>query len=338
MFRYSDDHDRLPPEPCVYASRTGPAAKRLFELDDSAPEPRFDISTNKITSGSGSGTVANFLNRDDRDMLAKAYEVAGAIGVDLHQVDNLAFDLGCYRMGAATGSNADSTGKITLPDGRPAIAQYTPEREAGARALLSATAMSDTKIDQDFLQYITSPGRRCNPAIDFGALRKLVLAFSPNHSDGATDPNVSFADRDARTALADAVAAMAPAATKMSPGAPNGVDGKALMMSRLFGAAESGGAAKHHLASFLTADDKDMLGNMYALAKANGADLSQLDKLSESLGALRQAEALMKQQNAAGSTTALLLDASQLHGKSALYGPHDTQIAPTIGPRPAVPH
>ena len=309
--------------------------KRLFELDDSAAEPKFDISTLDWAKVAGD-RVYNFLNRDDREMIAKAYEKADAIGVDPKEVDNLAFDLGYYRMNVNTGANRDITGQIDLPDGRPFIDVFKPKDEAAVRDLLSLKAMDDTTIDHGFLEVALDPGLGGSEhAVDFGSLRKLVLAFSPNHSDGGSKSNVSFADRDARLALAEAVAAMAPIATKVPPGAPNGVDGKALMMARLFGSGESGGAAKHPLASFLTDNDKDMLGDMYALAKANGADLSQLDKLSESLGALRQAEALMKQQNAAGSTTALLVDASQLQGTGTLFGHHDTQTVPSWAERPA---
>lgn len=308
--------------------------KRLFELDDSAVEPKFDISTLDWAKVAGD-KVYNFLNRDDREMVEKAYEQADAIGVDPHEVDNLAFDLGYYRMNVNTGANRDTTGVLFMPDGRPFIDVFKPKDEAVIRDMLSLKAMDDTTIDHGFLQVALDPGLGGSEhAVDFGALRKLVLVFSPNHSDGGRNPDVSFAARDARVALAEAVAAMAPVATKTPPGAPNGIDGKALMMSRLFGTGESGGAVKHPLASFLTDDDKDMLGDMYALAKANGADLSQLDKLSESLGALRQAEGLMKQQNAAGSTLALLFDASELHGKSALDGHHDSKIVPTLADNP----
>jgi hypothetical protein len=286
--------------------------KRMFGIDDvDAADPPVWTSAANLTTG----RVAYFLNADDRKMLANAYEVAEQRGIDPLAVDNLVVDLGMYRMGANTGNSPDTTGQLSYPDGRPVISVFSPEREAAARELLSSKAMDDTKIDSGFLQFVTNPGRYSRPAVDFGVLRELMVASSASNSDGGSKSGISFADRDARIELAKVVEASAPQFASNSTEKLSGIDGKAIMMSRLFGQSRSdavtGVANRPSFTNFLSDDDKDLLGGLYAVAKANGADLAEIDKMANALGAVRKAESLMKLQNAMAPDLSqlLLLDA-----------------------------
>jgi hypothetical protein len=152
--------------------------------------------------------------------------------------------------------------------------------------------MSDTKIDHEFLSAVLHPGRIAVHASDFTTLRRFVVGLSSSHSDGATDPSVSFEDRDARHALAQAVKA-SPASSERT----DGIDGEAIMASRLFKEpATNRNMAR--LASYLHDDDKSMLSSLYAQAEANGGNLEEVDKAAQALGALRMSEALLKSQTA----------------------------------------
>lgn len=272
--------------------------KRVFEIDDPSANPRIDSVVN---DGNQNQKVGYFLTREDRDMLAKSYEYAEANGIDAVQVDLLAFDLGIYRLHELPGGGKMLDGSsMTHLDGRPMINVFAPEREARARDILSSKALDDTKIDRDFLRHVTNPGLKPKPAVDFGALRELVFAFSASHSDGALKPDVSFADRDARIAYAKSIDEN-PELFRKTPSSGGGIDGKSIMMSRLYGQGESDGpldgANRPRFTKYLSEVDKDMLGGLYAAAKASGADLVEIDKMAEGLGALRKAESLMKLQN-----------------------------------------
>jgi hypothetical protein len=272
--------------------------QRLFKTDDASAEPPVE------TRFTLSGSVFNYLTRQDRAVLARAYEYADERGVDAQEVDALAFDLGSYKSMLPTGGSPDSTGTMFRLDGTPFIAEFSPDDEAAARDILSLKAMDDTTVDHAFLDVVLNPGRRPVHAVNFTFLRELVTAFSPAHSDGETKPNVSFADRDARSALAKAVAALPASTTRSSD-----VDGEALMNARLFGA-QQGDAKPARFAGFLTDRDKKMLGGLYANAQASGADLKEVDKVAASLGALRQAQAIMDAgRRAAPDYGPVLLDA-----------------------------
>lgn len=71
----------------------------------------------------------------------------------------------------------------------------------------------------------------------------------------------------------------------------------AILKSRLFDAPEGAGSKRPRFASFLTEGDTKMLGGLYADAEARGTDMKEIDKIAESLGALRKAQAAMKKQN-----------------------------------------
>lgn len=271
--------------------------KRLFNVENPSEEPRIETTVNDSNVAKN---VNTWLTKEDRTLLSDAYEYASKVGIDASEIDLVAFDLGNYRKHEHTGGNRDITGRIDLPDGRPFIDMFSQEDEAQARAILSLKAMEDTKIDRGFLEVELDPGRGgSGHAADFGVLRELVLKFSSDYSDGAKNPDVSFADRDARAVLAQAVQAAAPFGLRQA-GESVG-DGKALMSSRLFGGAaalgaQDSGTKRLGFTGYLSDDDKNMLSGLYASAQANGVDLKEVDKLAEALGALRKSEAHIKEQ------------------------------------------
>ena len=292
---------------------------RLFHTNDINAQPKVETT---VTIYNMNGSVYSYLNHDDRAMLSKAYEYARDNGIDPVSVDNLAFDLGFYRMKIPTGGSPDLTSSSwDSKTGQLLISEFTTEDETLSRSILSTQAMSDTKIEHDFLQAVLHPGRTPKHAVDFNFLRDVVLAFSPSHSDGAVDPTVSFADRDARLELAKTAKAMqsfspAGAGAQSKVGAN---DGKEIMKSRLFGVtSHESGTKRHRFTEYLSGDDKNMLGDLYANAEANGVDLKEVDKLAEALGALRKSEAMLHEQGQLAPEVVLLLGKTREPHQNAL--------------------
>ncbi|HAQ26279.1 MAG TPA: hypothetical protein DCQ80_10000 [Pseudomonas sp.] len=253
---------------------------RLFNSDGSV-EPRVEITT---TTSNTSGSVYSFLTKSDREMLATVYEYASANGIDPLKVDGLAFDLGAYRM-AGPGGPLDGAGKLYDLQGNPIIPEFNAEDEAVAQRVLTSKAMGDTLIDRGFLEAIFTPTKRSVHASDFSFLEDVVYAFSASGSDGATNPDAKPVVR-----------------YKAEDFPPLKLDGQAvesgskMMLSRLLekelsntGALGTLSANKGvtKLLDLLSANDKDMLSRLYAIAQTRNEDLSKFDNIALMLGSYR---------------------------------------------------
>lgn len=126
----------------------------------------------------------NFLNHDDRALIADMYAFAQAEGADLSFVDRLANTLGNFRnysdgrqmLSSNTGSYDSDGYKVTF--------DFTPEDSAIASRILNGSAINSTRIDPGFVRYILDPG--------FGALlhaggipflERMVNKFSDEGAD-----------------------------------------------------------------------------------------------------------------------------------------------------------
>lgn len=259
---------------------------RLFRTADPALEPQVEVNKNKP-----SGSVWNFLTREDRTTLAKVYEYAGNNGIDPLKVDNLAFDLACYRHSEGvlgySGCDYDLTGQ-------PVTRSFKPADEAIAQRILTSKAINDTVIDQGYLRQALDPGYSATHAVDFEFLQQVVFAFSASGSDGAADPN-------AKPVIRPKAADFAPIRIEQPD------DGKSLVQERLFGLTRSGERVAPEVNSpllgYLNDMDKALLAGRYheALRRGEGREgIEKVDKLALSLATQRWQQQMFSMLNDEG--------------------------------------
>ena len=155
---------------------------RLFHTNDPSLEPPV------LYQFTMSGNSYEFLNTQDRDIVAKLYEYAQESGIDLEQITNFAFDLAHHRFKMLFGGYQPPGGLFYL-DGTPNIAEFDERDEALAQQILASNAYKDTEIDHGFLDAILTPTKQSLHSVDFAVLQQLVYAFSASGSDGSADPN-----------------------------------------------------------------------------------------------------------------------------------------------------
>lgn len=254
---------------------------RLFNSDGSV-EPRVEITT---TTSNTSGSVYSFLTKSDREMLATVYEYASVNGIDPLKVDGLAFDLGAYRM-AGPGGPLDGAGKLYDLQGNPIIPEFNAEDEAVAQRVLTSKAMGDTLIDRGFLEAIFTPTKRSVHASDFSFLEDVVYAFSASGSDGATNPDakpvVRYKAEDFPPLKLDGQAVESGSKTMLSRLLEKELTGNTGALGTL---SANKGVTK--LLDILSANDKDMLSRLYAIAQTRNEDLSKFDNIALMLGSYR---------------------------------------------------
>lgn len=131
-------------------------------------------------------SASEFLNRDDRALIADMYAYAQAEGADLQYVDRLMRALAIYRnysdgrqLGSANTGNYDSDGYRVTYD-------FKPEGREVASRILNSSAISSTRIDQGFVRYILDPGNGALKNVGgIPFLERMVNKFS---SEGADQP------------------------------------------------------------------------------------------------------------------------------------------------------
>ncbi|MCK2094583.1 hypothetical protein [Thauera aromatica] len=254
---------------------------RLFNSDGSV-EPRVETTT---TTSNTSGSVYSFLTKSDREMLATVYEYASANGIDPLKVDGLAFDLGVYRR-AGPGGPLDGAGKAYDLQGNPFIPEFNAEDEAVAQRVLTSKAMGDTLIDRGFLEAVFSPTRMSVHASDFSFLEDVVYAFSASGSDGATNPDakpvVRYKAEDFPPLKLDNQAVESGNKTMLSRLLEKELTGNTGALGTL-----SANKSATRLLDLLSANDKDMLSRLYAIAQTRNEDLAKFDNIALMLGNYR---------------------------------------------------
>ncbi|POY52316.1 hypothetical protein F018LOC_04262 [Pectobacterium versatile] len=120
----------------------------------------------QLTQTTMSLPSTHFLTRSDRDMLSELYSEAEQQGVDLNYVDDLASDLGSYRMFGGVMANVNSGGMYDV-NGHAQRFHFTDSDDAIATRILTGQGISSTSLDQGFLRYQLDPGFSFNHRTNF---------------------------------------------------------------------------------------------------------------------------------------------------------------------------
>ncbi|MEA9390251.1 hypothetical protein SJI19_06750 [Acerihabitans sp. TG2] len=166
----------------VNFSGKGLMLSRLFG-DTSANPP---VLTQLTSTTMGVSSV-NFLTNDDRDMLSELYAQAQQQGTDLQYVDDLAHDLGDYRMFGNMEGNVNNGGMYDM-SGHAQTLRFTDTDATTATGILTGDGIANTAVDSGFLRYELDPGFSFGHRANFGFLQEVVNKFG----QGAVDAGQSF--------------------------------------------------------------------------------------------------------------------------------------------------
>jgi len=166
----------------VTLSGKGLMLSRLFGDTDASPPVQTQLTRTTTAMPS-----VNFLTNDDRDMLSKLYAQAQQQGTDLQYVDDLAHDLGDYRMFGGVEANAND-GKTYDVSRHVQTFHFTNTDTATASAILNGKGSVNTTLDAGFLHYELDPGFSFIHRANFVFLQEVVNKFG----QGATDAGQTF--------------------------------------------------------------------------------------------------------------------------------------------------
>ncbi|MCT4708825.1 hypothetical protein MUA04_01070 [Enterobacteriaceae bacterium H11S18] len=127
----------------------------------------------------------HFLTADDRDMLSDLYGQAQQQGVDLRYVDDLARDLGNYRMYGPTEGNVNNDDGIYDNDGHKLTFKFTEKDTATAERILTGNNLASSSLDAGFLTHELDPGFSFSHLTHFDFLEEVVNKFDRS---GAGEP------------------------------------------------------------------------------------------------------------------------------------------------------
>ncbi|GKW43725.1 hypothetical protein LOZ86_03825 [Pectobacterium parvum] len=159
---------------------------RLF--GDSNSEP--SVQT-QLTQATMSLPSTHFLTRSDRDMLSELYSEAQQQGVDLNYVDDLASDLGNYRMFGGVMANVNDGGMYDV-NGHAQRFHFTDSDDATGTRILTGQGISSTGLDQGFLRYQLDPGFSFNHRTDFAFLEQVVNKFGSGALEAGQSIDAKF--------------------------------------------------------------------------------------------------------------------------------------------------
>ncbi len=125
-------------------------------------------------------SLLHYLTEEDRVMLSDLYVEAQRQGVDLRNVDSLAFDLGYYRQGSSLNlANANDGGVYDL-EGHQLTYYFSDRNAAIAERILTSDGLSSSRLDKGFLERILNPGMTPVHDVDFGFLEEVLNKFGPS--------------------------------------------------------------------------------------------------------------------------------------------------------------
>lgn len=140
---------------------------RLFGDADTEPAVQTTLTKSNISMSS-----YNFLTSGDRDMLSNLYATAQEKGIDLNYVDDLARDLGDYRMfGPVQGSANNGIYDI---EGHKLTYAFTNTDTATASRIQNSNKLSGSVLPSGFLDYELDPGFSFNHRSSFDFLELIV--------------------------------------------------------------------------------------------------------------------------------------------------------------------
>lgn len=144
---------------------------RLFVSESAAL--RIETTLTKETLGLSDRT---FLTAADRDMLADLYGMAHQQGIDLRYVDDLADDLGHYRMFNKVAINVN--GGLSFDEaGHVQTFLFTEIDTATANRILSGDSMLSSPFEAGFLHFELDPGYSFSHRANFEFLEQVVNQF-----------------------------------------------------------------------------------------------------------------------------------------------------------------
>ncbi len=171
-------------EPVAFSGK-GLMLSRLF--GDSYADP--PVLT-QLTNTSMAMPSVYFLTNVDRDMLSELYAQAQQQGTDLQYVDDLAHDLGDYRMFGSVEANVNNGGMYDM-SGHAQTFHFTDTDAASATDILTGAGIADTALDAGFLRYELDPGFSFGHRANFDFLQEVVNKFG----QGAVDAGQSLDDK-----------------------------------------------------------------------------------------------------------------------------------------------
>ncbi|NUL38306.1 hypothetical protein [Kosakonia sacchari] len=158
-------------------SGMGLLMSRLFGDSDSNPPVQTQLT--KDTMGMSS---VNFLTNNDRYTLAGLYAQAQQKGTDLRYVDDLARDLGDYRMFSGVMANLNN-GNMYDNSGHVLTYKFTAEDEATASRILNGGKISGSTLDEGFLRYELDAGYSPTHSANFKFIESIVNQSGQNSAD-----------------------------------------------------------------------------------------------------------------------------------------------------------
>lgn len=154
--------------PQISLSGKGIMMSRLFGDTDANPPVQTQLTKTTISMSS-----LNFLTNDDRNTLSNLYAQAQAQGTDMRYIDDLAHDLGNYRMFSGVMANANG-GKIFDSEGRVQTFKFTQSDAATAARIQNSAQFSRSQLDTGFLNYELDPGFSFAHQASFAFLEAVV--------------------------------------------------------------------------------------------------------------------------------------------------------------------
>lgn len=155
----------------VTLSGRGLMMSRLFG-DSNANPP---VQT-QLTSETMALKGVNFLTESDRNMLSDLYAKAQQDGVDLRYVDDIAQDMGDYRMFSGVMANRNN-GNSYDNNGHRQTFKFTEEDASVANRILNGNNTGSSPIDSGFLQYELDPGFSSTHLAHFDFLEDAMNKF-----------------------------------------------------------------------------------------------------------------------------------------------------------------
>jgi hypothetical protein len=261
---------------------------RLWEISRPDYEPPY---LSRFERDGYNGKVYAFLNSDDRNLVSELYEYARDNGIGFEKVDSFAFNLACYR------EFPDSqSGYLGGAGDKNFTAEFREEDEKIIQRLMTSNAIRDTTIDHAFLEYMFDrPNKTIRSDFSFEFLQEVVFSHSASGSDGSANPDAvvplrpwqklemfrqGFRDQgwnEEKIGLEDFLAQQRGDVASKEEGR--------------FG--KYAGRINPFMRSFLTHDDKNLLGLAYAMAEEKGEKLEKIDKLAHHLALFRIQQDMM---------------------------------------------
>ncbi|MBU9834561.1 hypothetical protein J1786_06985 [Rahnella sp. L72c] len=148
-------------------SGQGLMMSRLFGNADANPTIQTTLTKDTMAMQS-----VNFLTKDDRNMLSGLYAQAQQEGTNLSYVDDLANDMGNYRMFSGVEANAnDGTYDNS---GHKRTFSFSADDTVTATRILNSGNMSSSVLDPGFVKYELDPGYSFSHRTNFAYLESVV--------------------------------------------------------------------------------------------------------------------------------------------------------------------